>query len=109
RNPPVGAVLTGGLDHPHLTGAMDEAPSVAGQVRLILAGARNAGAAAPLDLRQTNVQTSSGALVKDRANTAQIAQIILFVLTLMLSTMVLSQLIEEKSNKIIEVIAAAIP
>jgi ABC-2 type transport system permease protein len=33
----------------------------------------------------------------------------LFLLTLMLSTMVLSQLIEEKSNKIIEVIAAAIP
>jgi ABC-2 type transport system permease protein len=34
---------------------------------------------------------------------------ILFFLTLLLSTMLLSQLIEEKSNKIIEVIAAAVP
>ena len=55
------------------------------------------------------MEASSGSLAKDRSNTAQIAQVVLFVLTLMLSTMVLSQLIEEKSNKIIEVIAAAIP
>jgi ABC-2 type transport system permease protein len=48
-------------------------------------------------------------LAKDRANTAQIAQVALFLLTLMLSTMVLSQLIEEKSNKVIEIIAAAMP
>jgi ABC-2 type transport system permease protein len=34
---------------------------------------------------------------------------LLFFLTLLLSTMVMSQLIEEKSNKIIEVIAAAVP
>ena len=34
---------------------------------------------------------------------------ILFFLTLLLSTMLLSQLIEEKSNKIIEVLAAAVP
>ena len=40
---------------------------------------------------------------------AQIGQVLLFFLTLMLSTMVLSQLIEEKSNKVIEIIAAAIP
>ena len=46
---------------------------------------------------------------KDRALTAQIGQMLLFFLTLMLSGMVLSQLIEEKSNKIIEVIAAAVP
>jgi ABC-2 type transport system permease protein len=55
------------------------------------------------------VGPSSGALSSDRTDTAQIAQTILFILTLMLSTMVLSQLIEEKSNKVIEVIAAAIP
>ena len=34
---------------------------------------------------------------------------ILFFLTLLLAGMLLSQLIEEKSNKIIEVIAAAVP
>ena len=41
--------------------------------------------------------------------TAQIGQTILFVLTLLLSAMLMSQLIEEKSNKIVEVIAAAVP
>ena len=41
--------------------------------------------------------------------TAQIGQMLLFFLTILLSGMVLSQLIEEKSNKIIEVIAAAVP
>src|SRR5206468_4035475 len=61
------------------------------------------------DLPINNVAASSGAEAADRTDTAQIAQTILFILTLMLSTMVLSQLIEEKSNKIIEVIAAAIP
>jgi ABC-2 type transport system permease protein len=48
-------------------------------------------------------------MVKDQVTTAWIGQLTLFLLTLMLSTMVLSQLIEEKSNKIIEVIAAAMP
>jgi ABC-2 type transport system permease protein len=41
--------------------------------------------------------------------TAQIGEMLLFFLTILLSGMLLSQLIEEKSNKIIEVIAAAVP
>ena len=57
----------------------------------------------------TQRAASSGSLAKDRATTAQIGQMLLFFLTLLLSGMVLSQLIEEKSNKIIEVIAAAVP
>src|SRR5205085_1532302 len=52
---------------------------------------------------------SPGSLIQDQVTTAWIGQVTLFLLTLMLSTMVLSQLIEEKSNKIIEVIAAAMP
>jgi ABC-2 type transport system permease protein len=48
-------------------------------------------------------------LIKNRALTAQIGQMLLFFLTILLSGMVLSQLIEEKSNKIIEVVAAAVP
>ncbi len=40
---------------------------------------------------------------------AQIGEMILFFFTILLSGMVLSQLIEEKSNKIIEVVAAAVP
>ena len=67
-------------------------------------------ALAPGRLLVTNVKRSTeGALDAQRAQTAQIGQVLLFFLTLMLSTMVLSQLIEEKSNKVIEIIAAAIP
>ena len=57
----------------------------------------------------TETATSSGSEVKDRALTGQIGQMVLFLLTLFLAGMVMSQLIEEKSNKIIEVIAAAMP
>src|SRR6185295_19524618 len=57
----------------------------------------------------TRTQSSSGSLSRDRAATGQIGQMILFFLTLLLSTMLLSQMVEEKSNKIIEVVAAAVP
>jgi ABC-2 type transport system permease protein len=41
--------------------------------------------------------------------TAQGGQLVLFMLTMLLAGMVLSNLVEEKGNKIIEVLAAAIP
>jgi ABC-2 type transport system permease protein len=109
RSPPVRAVLSGGLDHPRLVGALANDPETVGQLRLLIANARAGSVNKEPDLPVNDVATSSGALTTDRTNTAQIAQTILFILTLMLSTMVLSQLIEEKSNKVIEVIAAAIP
>jgi ABC-2 type transport system permease protein len=55
------------------------------------------------------MEGETGSLGKDRAETALYGQMLLFFLTILLSGMVLSQLIEEKSNKIIEVIAAAVP
>jgi len=109
RKPPVRAVLSGGLDHPHLTGALSGDPGVTGQVKLLIADARSVHGEGAPEVAVTNVGTSTGSLANDRAVTAQIGQALLFFLTLMLSTMVLSQLIEEKSNKVIEVIAAAIP
>jgi ABC-2 type transport system permease protein len=109
RSPPVRAVLSGALGHPHLVGALSSSPGAAEQLQLMLASARAGNAAKAPEIAVSNVAASSGSMAKDRANTAQIAQVILFILTLMLSTMVLSQLIEEKSNKIIEVIAAAMP
>lgn len=109
RSPPVRAVLTGGLDQAHLTGAVAGDSGTLGQLRLLIADAREPQSAAPALLRVTNVEASSGSLVKDRAITAQIGQMLLFFFTVLLSGMLLSQLIEEKSNKIIEVIAAAVP
>lgn len=108
RNPPIRAVLTGGIDHPQLTGAVADDPGTLGQLRLLIANARSPGQATPALLPVTNVESSSGSLEKDRAVTAQIGQMLLFFFTILLAGMLLSQVIEEKSNKIIEVIAAAI-
>src|SRR3982751_3803432 len=80
-----------------------------GQLRVLISSARPGSVDREPDLPTQDVTPSSGAISADRTDTAQVAQTILFILTLMLSTMVLSQLIEEKSNKVIEVIAAAIP
>jgi ABC-2 type transport system permease protein len=109
RSPPVRAVLSGGLENPRLAGALGGDRGAVGQLKMLIASARSDSAARAPDLPVTAVAVSSGSLAKDRANTAQIAQVALFLLTLMLSTMVLSQLIEEKSNKVIEIIAAAMP
>jgi ABC-2 type transport system permease protein len=106
---PVRAVMTGGLDHPHITGALAEDEATTGQLRLLIANARLAPGASKPKLIVTDVQASSGSLMKDRSITAQIGQTLLFILTILLSGMLLSQLIEEKSNKIIEIIAAAVP
>ena len=107
-SPPVRAVLSGGLDHPHLTGSVADDPATLGQLRLLIANARSPQET-PALIPVTNVHGSTGSLVNDRAVTAQIGQMLIFFLTLFLAGMVMSQLIEEKSNKIIEVIAAAVP
>jgi ABC-2 type transport system permease protein len=109
QNPPIRAVLSGGLDHPRLIGALGNDPATAAQLKLLIANARARDLDNAPDLAMTDVHVSSGSLDADRVNTAWVAQALLFFLTLMLSTMVMSQLIEEKSNKIIEVIAAALP
>jgi ABC-2 type transport system permease protein len=109
RSPPVRAVLTGSLDNPRLTGAVAGDPATVGQLRLLIANARAPSEQAPAQIMVSNVQSSSGSLARDRALTAQIGEMLLFFLTILLSGMLLSQLIEEKSNKIIEVIAAAVP
>ena len=108
RHPPIRAVLTGGLDAPHVTGAVVNGDPTSGQIQLILSEARNPVMQSRA-VSITEVESSSGTLIKNRALTAQIGQMLLFFLTILLSGMVLSQLIEEKSNKIIEVVAAAVP
>ena len=108
ERPPIQAVLSGVPSNPHLTGAIQTDGSTARQLHLLLTESE-LPRAAPVKLRVTRTETTSGSLSKDRAITGQIAQMVLFFLTLLLSTMLLSQLIEEKSNKIIEVVAAAVP
>jgi ABC-2 type transport system permease protein len=108
KRPPIQAVLTDPLNKPHLTGAIHTDGWTARQLQLILMEASSAPRAPP-SISVTETQATSGSLSKDREKTGQIGQMLLFFITLLLSTMLLSQLIEEKSNKIIEVIAAAVP
>jgi ABC-2 type transport system permease protein len=102
------AVLSGIPDHPLVAGAIQPDGTTAGQLRLMLAGAADGNAAQP-QLFVTHTDASAGPTPRDQATTGQIAQTALFFFTLLLSTMLLSQLVEEKSNKIIEVVAAAVP
>jgi ABC-2 type transport system permease protein len=108
RDHPIVAVLAGGLAHPHLTGSVASDGSVASQVDLLLDLARNP-ARETRELAVTKTGQSTGSMTRSRAITAQTAQMLLFFLTIILAGMTLSQLIEEKSNKVIEVLAAAVP
>jgi ABC-2 type transport system permease protein len=106
--PPVAAVLSGGLAAPRLSGALAPEAREIAQLRLILDAARAPQSASPV-MALTPPTGSPARLAQNRALTGQVGQMILFFLSILLSGMLLSQLIEEKSNKIIEVIAAAVP
>jgi ABC-2 type transport system permease protein len=108
KHPPIRAVLTGRFGDLHLAGDVRPNDPLVRQLGLILRNAEVRDISPP-PLTVSPVKGSSGSLAKDRALTAQIGQMLLFFLTILLSGMLLSQLIEEKSNKIIEVIAAAVP
>ena len=105
---PVRAVLYGSLAEPRLAGKIAWDDAIARQARLIVSNARAPDTnGSALTIVRTEAPSSN--LSRERALTAQLGQMILFFLTILLSGMLLSQLIEEKSNKIIEVIAAAVP
>jgi len=104
------SVVTGTLDAPVLTGPAELLDEWRGPVALIAAEATGDG---PRGYPEVTV-TRTGTIGKPdervgRMRTAQAAQTVLFLLTMLLAGMVLSNLVEEKANKIIEVLAAAIP
>lgn len=99
------AVLSGGLDHPRLTGDVDADGTTATQFKLIIEAARTH----PVQLQVTTIERPVQPNTESRTRTGQGAQTLLFFLTMLLAGMTLSQLIEEKSNKVIEILAAAVP
>lgn len=116
RDQKIVAVLSGGLAKPRLTGAIEEDGAIRGQMAMMLGELREqrllqaAGRAlAPVEVELVKVAESAGSLARARAATAQAGQLLLFMLTVFLSTMLLSNLVEEKSNKVIEILAAAVP
>jgi ABC-2 type transport system permease protein len=110
------AVLTGGIDQPRLTGAVSETGSIREQIRLIIEEARQQRAISrsgtqllPVEVEFVQVEESAGSIASLRAVTARGAQLLLFMVTVFLAGMLLSNFVEEKSNKVVEVLAAAVP
>jgi ABC-2 type transport system permease protein len=103
-----GGVLTGTPAAPVLT-VTEERAWWAGPVALVAATADRAAPTVFPEVRTQTVATSGASDTRGRMRTAQVGQLILFVLMMLLAGMVLSNLVEEKANKIIEILAAAIP
>ena len=103
------AVITGTLDAPRLTGPADRIADWQGRVALLAGEARSGSPAAFPRVALSDVASSRADDTRGRIATAQLAQTMLFLLTMLLAGMVLSNLVEEKGNKIIEILAAAIP
>lgn len=103
------AIVSGTPQNPVITGTEGQIERWQGPVRLIAAQAGSQGALALPELDRQTVVTSAATVRSDRIRTAQAAQMMLFLLTMLLAGMVLSNLVEEKANKIIEILAAAIP
>ncbi len=110
RDKKILAVLTGGLTAPKLTGDIGEEGRIRAQTTLMVNDVQQSRAGArrvTVDLEK--VEETAGSLAALRALTARAGQLLLFMVTVLLAGMLLSNLIEEKSNKVIEVLAAAIP
>ncbi len=102
-------VLSGSLRHPVLTGTAEDIADRGERLALLVGAARAGGALAPAPLDVRAVTDSRGAEQRARVLTGQAGQVLLFLVITLLAGMVLSNLAEEKSNKIIEVLAAAVP
>ena len=110
---PTLGVLDGSLFAPRFTGSVSEDGRTVRQISMFIEHARPMGSqprisrGLPVNVELT--ATSSGSVAFARGLTARAGQTLLFVLTILLAGMLLSQLIEEKSSKVIEVLAAAVP
>jgi ABC-2 type transport system permease protein len=110
------AVLSGTLDRPALTGPAKVDEAVRARIQLIVDDARRAaaldaagGAPPPAPVERVVTEQAAGNLQLVRRDIARAVQGLIFSITVLLATLLLSNLAEEKSNKVIEVLAAAVP
>jgi ABC-2 type transport system permease protein len=102
-------VVTGTLAQPIITGTQRAVDRESADIELLAAHALNPGAVKlPKATADIVVETANNDK-QLRTVTAQGGQILVFFITMLLAGMVLSNLVEEKSNKIIEILAASIP
>jgi ABC-2 type transport system permease protein len=110
------AVFSGTLERPVLTGPMRTSDFTGRRMQLLAEEGRRTAALdtaratpQPLEMARVVTEQASGSLAASRRGVGQAAQVLIFTITLMLATLLLSTLVEEKSNKIIEVLAASVP
>lgn len=104
------AILSGSLEKPRLDSSANGTRIWPNKVRLMIERARTTGdfRAIPISIR-TVAMPAVPTVQEDRSTTAQLGQMALFLTTMLLAGMVLSNMVEEKTNKIIEILAASIP
>jgi ABC-2 type transport system permease protein len=105
----VAAIVTGTPAHPVLTAPAERAGQWKGTISLIAANALAKPPPVYPAVQTASVATSGASERSGRIHTAQASLTLLFIITIFLTGMVMSTLIEEKANKIIEILAAAIP
>lgn len=102
-------VVTGSLAKPVVTGTKRAVDREKADIELLAGHAMKPGAVIlPTSVNNVVVETANNDK-QLRTVTGQGGQILVFFLTMLLAGMVLSNLVEEKSNKIIEILAASIP
>lgn len=103
------AILSGSVAHPRLTGKPDDLDKMQGDLSLIASAAQAEHTLRLVQVERQEVATSLGAQAQARLLIGRVAQVVMFFLTILLAGMILSNLVEEKTNKIIEILAAAVP
>lgn len=112
----VSAVMTGTLERPVVYGPADTVGDLSKEMALVAETARTgtaltaagAGPQAP-DVQIVTTQEAGGDVNIGRHALARAGQTIIFFFTIILAGMLLSNLVEEKSSKVIEILAAAVP
>jgi ABC-2 type transport system permease protein len=115
-NKSASVVITGWPDAPRMIGPQSQIDALTPQVRLLFDEVATARALEVRGLPRSEIGFSTLVTSPVHTNTAasrhivaRLGQVVLFILTIMLAGMLLSNLVEEKSNKVIEVLAAAVP
>ncbi len=103
------AVVSGSLENPKITATQSEADRNDDEIAMLIGYAKSGQSTQLPKVDMEIVTKSASGAKKGQQVTGQLAQVIMYFLTVLLTGMVLSNLVEEKSNKIIEILAASIP